>query len=469
MTKTLMRAWLAALAACALAPPAGAQTPPPGDTGALARGEYLARIGGCASCHTMPRDGIPFAGGRPMSTPMGPIISTNITPDPVHGIGRYSFDDFRRVMREGTAPGNKHLYPAMPYTAYTKASDEDLQALFGYLMHAVPASDYAPPPTKLVFPFDQRWALRFWKAAFLPSGRYEAKAGNDAEWNRGAYLVQSFGHCGSCHTPRGVAYQERGYDESSRRFLTGMVNDDWHATNLTGTQGAGLGRSSAASIARFLRTGHADGKAAFGSMAEEVEQSLQYITEADARAVAGYLKSLPAQRNEGAYAPDRADTVHAHAEAGRPHRRRGIGRRARVPLVLRAVSPAGRQGRGGHLPSPGRQCVGVERRRDLADPAGRAGRPRPAHGHRAGAADDAGVRRHADGRADGAGADLCARHVGQHRAPGHHQRRHGAQGQVEMSCAPPWSTRGRRHAGTTDPDHARAPALNGPRRSSSAP
>lgn len=309
MTKTLLRAWLAALAACALAPSAGAQTPSPGDTGALARGEYLARIGGCASCHTMPRDGIPFAGGRPMSTPMGPIISTNITPDPVHGIGRYSFDDFRRVMREGTAPGNKHLYPAMPYTAYTKASDEDLQALFGYLMHAVPPSDYAPPPTKLVFPFDQRWALRFWKAAFLPSGRYAAKAGHDAEWNRGAYLVQSFGHCGSCHTPRGVAYQERGYDESSPRFLTGMVNDDWHATNLTGTQGAGLGRSSAASIARFLRTGHADGKAAFGSMAEEVEQSLQYITEADARAVAGYLKTLPAQRNEGAYAPDRADTV----------------------------------------------------------------------------------------------------------------------------------------------------------------
>jgi mono/diheme cytochrome c family protein len=295
--------WLAVFAACAPALAAWAQAPAPGGAGSLARGEYLARIGGCASCHTMPRDGIPFAGGRAMSTPLGPIISTNITPDPVHGIGRYSFDDFRRVMREGTAPGGKHLYPAMPYTAYAKAGDEDLRALFDYLMHGVPASDNAPTPTRLAFPFNQRWALRFWKAAFLPSGIYVDKPGRDAEWNRGAYLVQSFGHCGSCHTPRGLAYQERGHDESSRLFLTGMVNDDWHATNLTGARGAGLGRSDAAAIARFLRTGHADGKAAFGAMAEEVEQSIQYITEDDARAVAKYLKTLPAQRDEGAYAP----------------------------------------------------------------------------------------------------------------------------------------------------------------------
>jgi mono/diheme cytochrome c family protein len=298
--------WLAAFAACWLAIPAAAQPAAAPATGSLARGEYLARIGGCASCHTMPRDGIPFAGGRPMSTPLGPIVSTNITPDPVHGIGRYSFDDFRRVMREGAAPGPKHLYPAMPYTAYTKASDEDLQALFDYLMHGVPPSDYAPPPTRLPFPFNQRWALRFWKAAFLPPERYVDKPGRDAEWNRGAYLVQSFGHCGSCHTPRGVAYQERGHDESARRFLTGMVNDNWYASNLTGDPGAGLGRTDLEDIARFLRTGHAEGRAAFGSMAEEVEKSLQYLSDADARAMASYLKSLPAQRNEGGYVANSA-------------------------------------------------------------------------------------------------------------------------------------------------------------------
>ncbi|MBB1600438.1 alcohol dehydrogenase [Variovorax sp. UMC13] len=298
---------MAALASCLLVMAARAQPSAVPVVGSLARGEYLARIGGCANCHTMPRDGIPFAGGRPMSTPLGAIVSTNITPDPVHGIGRYSFDEFRRVMHEGTAPGQKHLYPAMPYGAYTKAADEDLRALFDYLMRGVSPSDYTPPPTRLPFPFNQRWALPIWKAAFLPSGRYVAKADRDAEWNRGAYLVQSFGHCGACHTPRGLAYQERGHDESSRSFLTGMVNDNWYATNLTGTQGAGLGRLDAESIARFLRTGHAEGNVAFGSMAEEVAQSTQYLTEADAWAVAKYLKTLPAQRNEGVYAPERAE------------------------------------------------------------------------------------------------------------------------------------------------------------------
>jgi mono/diheme cytochrome c family protein len=305
---TTRRARLVSVAAVAWALPlfALAQAGMPAGAGSLARGEYLARIGGCASCHTMQRDGIPFAGGRAVPSPMGPIISSNITPDPVHGIGRYSFEDFQRVLREGTAPGTKHLYPAMPYTAYAKATDDDLRALFDYLMHGVAASDYAPPPTKLPFPFDQRWALRIWKAAFLPQGTYVAKPGQDAEWNRGAYLVQSFGHCGSCHTPRGVGYQERGYDESAKRFLTGMVNDHWYASNLTGDRGAGLGRTGSPAIARFLRTGHGEGQVAFGSMAEEVEESLQYITEADARAIAKYLKTLPPQRNEGRYTPSEA-------------------------------------------------------------------------------------------------------------------------------------------------------------------
>jgi mono/diheme cytochrome c family protein len=299
--------WMGGIACLASALPlpalAQANSPPASD---LARGEYLARIGGCASCHTMQRDGIPFAGGRAVSSPLGPIISSNITPDPVHGIGRYSFEDFRRAMREGTAPGARHLYPAMPYASYAKTTDDDLKALFDYLKHGVPASDYAPPATRLPFPFSQRWALRFWKAVFLPEGSYVEKPGRDAEWNRGAYLVQSLGHCGACHTPRGAAYQERGYDESSGRFLTGMVNDNWYATNLTGDRGAGLGRTGAATVARLLRTGHGDGLAVSGSMAEEVEQSLQHITEADARAVASYLKTLPAQRNQGGYTPSGA-------------------------------------------------------------------------------------------------------------------------------------------------------------------
>lgn len=293
---------LALTALLVLFPQVGrAQAPTRAPETQLSRGEYLARIGGCASCHTNPRDGVAFAGGRALPTPLGPIYSTNITPDAVHGIGGYSFQDFERAMRHGRAPGARHLYPAMPYTSYSKATDEDLRALFDYLKHGVPASDYAPPSTRLPFPFNQRWTLPAWKALFLPSGTYVQKPQRGAEWNRGAYLVQSFGHCGSCHTPRGLAYQERGYDEASGKFLTGMVNDHWYAMNLTGDRGAGLGRTELENLARFLRTGHANNDIAFGSMAEEVEKSLQYLSEADARAMAAYLKTLPANRNEGAY------------------------------------------------------------------------------------------------------------------------------------------------------------------------
>jgi mono/diheme cytochrome c family protein len=296
-----------ALPACglvlALALPAG-----PGVQAAqdLSRGAYLARIGGCASCHTEPRQGAAFAGGRALRTPFGTLYSTNITPDPRTGIGRYGYDDFVRVMREGTAPGGRHLYPAMPYTAYAKVDEADLRDLFDYLQHGVKAVEQEAPANGLHFPFDQRWALRFWKMAFLPRPGYVQRPERDASWNRGAYLVQSLGHCGSCHTPRGAAYQERGYDERARHFLTGGVNDLWFASNLTGDPGSGLGRFSADALASFLATGHGNGTVAFGTMAEEIEASLQHLGEEDLRAIAGYLKSLPAQKGAGTYEPGRS-------------------------------------------------------------------------------------------------------------------------------------------------------------------
>ena len=265
----------------------------------FARGEYLAKIGGCASCHTEPKHGAPFAGGLPVPTPFGAIYSTNITPDPTHGIGRYSFEDFKRALREGTAPGGRHLYPAMPYTAYAKANEADLRELYLYLLKGVAPVGNAAPPNDLDFPFNQRWALRFWKMMFLPRGEYVARPGKDAEWNRGAYLVQSFGHCGACHTPRGPAFQERAYDERSKHYLTGEVNDLWYASNLTGDPGSGLGRVSAKGIASFLGTGHGEGLVAFGTMGQEVEQNLQYLSEQDLSAVAAFLKSLPPQKGAG--------------------------------------------------------------------------------------------------------------------------------------------------------------------------
>ncbi len=290
MKTMLLRLVVSLAAACGAAAASGAGHEP----ALVARGEYLARIGGCAGCHTAPRAGVPFAGGRGVPSPLGTIFSTNITPDPRHGIGNYSLDDFERAVRRGVAPGNRHLYPAMPYTAYAKLSDEDLRALYAYLQDGVAPASAPVPRNTLLFPFNQRWTLRFWQLLFLPRGGFVPRREQSAEWNRGAYLVQSLGHCGTCHTPRGLAYQERGYDEASTDFLAGAVNDHWFAPGLRRSTGTGARPLDGASLVDFLRTGRGGGLVAYGTMAEEIEQSLQYLNDEDVRAVARYLEPLPA-------------------------------------------------------------------------------------------------------------------------------------------------------------------------------
>ncbi len=275
----------------------------------IAKGEYLAKAADCAGCHTAPPGGVsgkaplhpsaPFAGGLPMGSPFGTIWSSNITPDPIAGIGRYSYDDFERAVRKGVAPGNRRLYPAMPYPSFAKINDDDLLALYAYFMHGVAPVSKAAPHTTLPFPFNQRWALAFWSFAFASDKVFLPQASRSAQGNRGAYLVQSLGHCGACHTPRGPAYEERGYDEHSQRYLTGGTNDHWFAPNLTGDQGAGLGRISQDEIVSFLRRGHGGGLVTFGSMVQVVEDSTQYLSDDDLHAIALYLKSLPARVSSG--------------------------------------------------------------------------------------------------------------------------------------------------------------------------
>ncbi len=274
----------------------------------LERGAYIAKAADCAGCHTAPGGGAPYAGGLGMGSPFGTIVTSNITPDPRYGIGRYSYDDFAKALREGVARGGKRLYPAMPYTAFSKISDEDLHALYAFMMRRVPAVPKPTPPSDVAFPFNQRWALRFWQWAFMPKNDVVRPSGPDAQWRRGAYLVQALGHCGACHTPRGFAYEERGYDESAPRFLTGGINDHWFAPNLTGDAGSGLGRLSEADIARFLKTGHAAGIVAYGSMVEQIEDSTQYLSDGDLLAIAHYLKSLPPREPSGTFAPQNAST-----------------------------------------------------------------------------------------------------------------------------------------------------------------
>ncbi|EKS69749.1 MULTISPECIES: cytochrome c [Caballeronia] len=268
------------------------------DDALVTRGAYLARAGDCVACHSTQK-GKPLAGGLPMMTPLGAIYTTNITPDPDTGIGRYTEEDFARALREGVAKDGHNLYPAMPYPSYAKINDEDMHALYAYFMHGVTPVKQANREPDMKWPLNMRWPLKLWNAVFLEKGVYQNKSGKDVAWNRGAYLIQGLGHCGSCHTPRGIAFQEKGLDESNSAYLTGGLLDNWFASNLTGEHNTGLGRWSEQDIASFLKTGANAHASAFGSMTSVVNNSTQMLSDDDLAAMARYLKSLPASGGNG--------------------------------------------------------------------------------------------------------------------------------------------------------------------------
>jgi mono/diheme cytochrome c family protein len=275
----------------------------------VTRGAYLATIADCTGCHTAGAAHPVFGGGLAINSPFGTIYSTNITPDPETGIGRYSYEDFSRAVRGGIRKDGKWLYPAMPYPSFTAMSDNDVRALYAYFMHGVKPVRHTPSQTRLPFPFNQRWTLKFWDLAFVEHKRFEPRADRGEKWNRGAYLVQALGHCGACHTPRGLAYQEKAYSETSSDYLTGAMIDNWFAPELTGNTASGLGRWTEEEIAAFLKTGHSGHTVAFGSMVTVIENSTQYLRQEDLDAVAHYLKSLPANGEKSSYSPRRTPAV----------------------------------------------------------------------------------------------------------------------------------------------------------------
>jgi alcohol dehydrogenase (quinone), cytochrome c subunit len=266
---------------------AHADTPPEG------QGEYLARAGDCVSCHSV-RGGKAFAGGLKMGTPLGNIYSTNITPDAETGIGSYTLADFDRALRRGVAKDGHHLYPAMPYPSYAKLTDEDVGALYDFFMKEVPPVRQANAPSEIPWPLNIRWPLAIWNAIFLDESVYRPNSGQSAEWNRGAYLIEGLGHCGACHTQRGLAWNEEAVDETDAHFLAGAMLDFWSAPNLRGDPNAGLGRWSETDLVEFLKTGHNRDGSAFGSMLDVINNSSPYLSDDDLAAIATYLKSLPA-------------------------------------------------------------------------------------------------------------------------------------------------------------------------------
>lgn len=277
----------------------------------IERGRLVAAAGDCVVCHTAP-GGTPNAGGRAMDTPFGTVYTTNLTPDVQTGLGQWSFSAFQRAMREGISRDGKHLYPAFPYTSFAKMSDDDLTALYAWLM-AQPPVRAEVPATQLAFPFSVRPLMAGWNALFHDATPWKPDPTRPPEWNRGAYLVQGAGHCGACHTPRNALGAEMG----GAAFLSGALVDGWEAPALTGLSKAPVPWSADA-LYSYLRKGHSpEHGSASGPMAPVV-QELAKLPDEDIRAMATYLASFSAAPEPAAEASAKAQAAVTRAAALAP-------------------------------------------------------------------------------------------------------------------------------------------------------
>jgi mono/diheme cytochrome c family protein len=262
--------------------------PPPRssfDAASIAQGEVLAGAGYCVVCHTRPR-GQPLAGGYGLRTPFGTIYSTNITPDPETGIGSWSLAAFTRAMREGVSRDGSHLFPAFPYDHFTKVSDEDVSALYAYLMTQTPVKAEAPANT-MPFPLNIRAWQEGWKILFFREGRYQPDPSKSAEWNRGAYLAEGLSHCGGCHTPRNLLGAEaRG------NAYAGAAIENWIAPALTDSNPAPVPWTES-ELFDYLRRGiTALHGVSVGPMSPVVHTGLAQVPDTDIHALAVYFADL---------------------------------------------------------------------------------------------------------------------------------------------------------------------------------
>jgi len=274
------------------------EAPPPAATPSadpVARGRELVVLGDCKSCHTA-RGGAPFAGGRPIPTPFGVFYSPNITPDAKAGLGGWSATDFWHALHNGYSKDGSLLYPTFPYTNYTRISRSDSDAIYAYL-RTVPSAARPNRRHDLRFPYNHRSLLAAWRWLYFRPGVYEPDPTHDAEWNRGAYLVQGLAHCSACHETRNALGGQ------AKAGPTGGLVLDWYAPSLTSPHEAGVQNWSTTDILTLLKTGvvsTASAKASTaGPMAEVVSESLQYVADTELQAMAGYLKTLPINTQPG--------------------------------------------------------------------------------------------------------------------------------------------------------------------------
>jgi mono/diheme cytochrome c family protein len=289
--KSQARAFARSAAAAALllavALPAVAQpAAPPAAADPVAKGRYLAVLGGCSDCHTAEAGA--YAGGRALSSGIGTVVSANITPDPQTGIGAWSADDFYRALHEGKSRKVGHLYPAFPYPHFTKITREDSDALYAFLRTQAPVVN-DPKRNQLPFPLSIRGVMAFWNGLYFKKGTFQPDPARSSEQNLGAYLVEALAHCGACHSPKNALQAE----ESHHAFQGGDV-EGWFAPNLTPEPRTGLGRWSKQDIVDFLKTGRNRMTGAGGPMAGIVMGSTSKMDDTDLAAIASYLQALPA-------------------------------------------------------------------------------------------------------------------------------------------------------------------------------
>jgi mono/diheme cytochrome c family protein len=318
------------LAAAAWMAPSLAQNKAQGKAAAAAgrqsiveRGKYLAQAGDCIACHTVPGSKI-FSGNRPMPTPFGTLYAPNITPDRETGIGKWSAGEFYNMMHTGRSPKGYLLYPAMPFASYTKVTRADSDAIFAYL-RSVPPVRLQSREHELRFPYNNRALLIGWRTLYFKEGEFQPDRAKSVEWNRGAYLVEGLGHCAMCHTPINAL----GGSSQEKAFQGGLIPmQNWYAPSLTSNREAGLGNWALQDIVDLLQKGVSNRGTVYGPMAEVTFNSLQFMSDEDVRAMAVYLKSLPADQgpaSDPAEAPARADISQAYSEGRRIYAARCAG------------------------------------------------------------------------------------------------------------------------------------------------
>jgi mono/diheme cytochrome c family protein len=273
------------------------------------RGHHLAIVGDCVACHTLPGSGHDLAGGRPIETPFGILIAPNITPDATTGIGAWTNDEFVNALTKGTGRNGTHLFPAMPYTYYTRLTQDDALAIRAYL-NTIPAVQNAVKADQLPFPLDLRASMAVWDKLFFKPGTYQAAGNKSAEWNRGAYLVQGAAHCGMCHTPKNFL----GGDKT-QEALQGYALQGWFAPDITNDARRGIGSWSIDDLVAYLKTGHNRTGAATGPMSETLNLSTSRMSDDDLKAIATYLKDQPGRQDPATTEPAPNDQTSLKAGA----------------------------------------------------------------------------------------------------------------------------------------------------------